>query len=520
MARNHRISSTGGRTLQHLTREQPVIGLSGLREPPRLPARWYVVTEDNSMSLRLVPGAVLCEGDNRELVASPEDAAHAARFDIVDGELWVSALAGRVTADETPVQPIAHLVPGTRLVVGACEYVISDSLTEMTGPVPVLVNEAFPLIDQPSPREGMRLFYDEPSEIEEIIITEPAARPHLVAARERNTGQFPTSTVPDAKVPAATTTAPVAPPMAPTQFFRTPTLTTARSKAKSRTPTTRLMLLALLAATAFAAYSLVDHDQVFNWWKAFLEQRTSTPAAVSSPAAQREPFEMIRVAPEPSMVSGSERPQDAAGDIEEVIETASDPRFDELTTYAWLRDINDSNHERFLSLAASLLSSRNTPPLDDHVEYYAGRLASLNDRDRLESYVRGFGNVFSGHAEYRGAISRLEERLLTLQTHAEQLAEMNRKAARYFAESAYTLPPKQNVVAVAKGMLNLDEKNPDALHWITRTADLMVSQADEVARQGDTFSARSLLEDVLAFAPTHAGANRLWLSLSETESDS
>lgn len=513
MARIHR---NGGRTLHYPTREAPIVGLPGSRTAAPVAARWYVETEDASLSLRLVPGAVLCEGFDGELVASVDEAEHAARFDIVDGELWVTCVAGQIFVDREPIARIAHLHAGNHLRVGTTLYVISNTLTELTGPVPMLVREAFPAAATPArvdkankPAAGMRLFYEEPLEVEEITITEPAARPHLVAARDRRTSSFPTSTVPDAQVPPQGAVAQAANPlpMAATQFFRTPTLRVARSKAKSRLPATALMVLGLLAAGAFAAYNFLDHGVVERWVEQTRDRLLSAvspqPQSPTLAAEPRQPFEMI-MAQAPAAVAADE-PVDGL---------ASDPRFDELTTYAWLRDINQENHERFLTLAESLLASENTPPLLEHVRYYASRLAVLEQRDVLAGYTRAFGDVFIVDPQYRDVIAMLEGRLLTLNTHANQLARMNADAARYFEQDALTLPPKANVVAVARNMLSLDSQNKDALTWITRTADILVERASDKASTGDTFAARNLVEDVLAFAPAHPRANAMWLALS------
>ncbi len=519
MARIHR---NGGRTLHYPTREAPIVGMPGSQKAAPPATRWYVETEDASLSLRLVPGAVLCEGFDGELVASVDEAEHAARFDVVDGELWVTCVAGSIYVDKEPIARIAHLHAGNHLRVGTTLYVISNTLTELTGPVPMLVREAFPAAAPPAradkasrPDAGMRLFYEEPLEVEEITITEPAARPHLVAARDRRTGTFPKSTVPDAAVPEQGAIAPAAhpTPMGATQFFKTPTLRVARSKAKSRLPATALMILGLLAACAFAAYNFLDHGVVEQWVEEARDRLLSVagPQLAPPPSAEepRQPFEMIM----------AEAPPETAAE-EPAAAIASDPRFDELTTYAWLRDINQGNHERFLTLAASLLASENTPPMLEHVRYYASRLAALEQRDVLAGYTRAFGDVFIVDPQYRGIIATLEQRLLTLNKHANQLARMNADAARYFEQDALTLPPKANVVAVARNMLSLDGQNKEALNWITRTADVLVERASDKASAGDTFAARNLVEDVLAFAPAHPRANAMWLELANQHSGS
>ncbi len=474
------------------------------------------------MSLRLVPGAVLCEGFEGELVASVEEAEHAARFDIVDGELWVSCVAGRVIANGVEVPKLARLLPGMPLSVGSTTYLICDSLTEVTGPVPVLVNEAFPLVDQPTPGEAGKLFYEEPMEIEEITITEPVARPHLIAARDRRTGSFPASTVPaEVPPPADEFSAPVARNYTSpgvTQFFRTPTLRIARSQAKSRLPATALMLVGLFAAIGFAAYHLIDRSAFLAWVE---EQRASFQAEGQVEAtAEAEPFEMIIVdQPQTLQVTPTvSAPSSTATDNTTTGVHAVE--FNELTTYAWLRNVNADNHQRFLNLAESLLATDVAADLEEHVTYYASRLAQLNDRSQLEDLTRSFGAVFAGRGEYRGTIADLENRLVALNTHSSKLRAMNEEAARYFEQNALTLPPGNNVVSTAQNMLLLDKHNSDAVRWITRTADLMVQKADTAATSGNTFEARNLIEDVLAFAPDHARANALWLQLAAEQSDS
>ena len=71
------------------------------------------------MSLRLVPGAVLCEGFDGNLVTCVEEAAHAARFDIVDEELWVTCVAGQIAA-----AIVLSITPTLLLALYAQKYLV------------------------------------------------------------------------------------------------------------------------------------------------------------------------------------------------------------------------------------------------------------------------------------------------------------------------------------------------------------------------------------------------------------
>lgn len=77
-------------------------------------------------------------------------------------------------------------------------------------------------------------------------------------------------------------------------------------------------------------------------------------------------------------------------------------------------------------------------------------------------------------------------------------------------------PPDRNAVDVLSELLYDDPENTEALRLMQRCADTLVTDAQRALFRGDEFTARNLVEEVLAFHPTHGDANELWRRLTDS----
>lgn len=87
-------------------------------------------------------------------------------------------------------------------------------------------------------------------------------------------------------------------------------------------------------------------------------------------------------------------------------------------------------------------------------------------------------------------------------------------ARRLLEEGAVIAPPERNAVDVVSEVLYDDPTNDDALRLMQRCADTLVDDAQRALFRGDEFGARNLVEEVLAFHPSHEGAKALWQRLT------
>ena len=164
--------------------QKPVRPVAAFVEEPA----WFLISEDRSLSLRLVSGAILCEGADGELVTAPEQASHAARFDVVEDELWLSCLTGRIRADGRLVTQHHRIFAGVQLQIGHTRYFIAGEINDSVPDVPLLENQLAPgetRLPRPSQRH-IPVFYSGPLEVEEIIITESVEFPPPTGARLRS----------------------------------------------------------------------------------------------------------------------------------------------------------------------------------------------------------------------------------------------------------------------------------------------------------------------------------------------
>jgi len=89
-------------------------------------------------------------------------------------------------------------------------------------------------------------------------------------------------------------------------------------------------------------------------------------------------------------------------------------------------------------------------------------------------------------------------------------------ARRLLEQEDVITPPGRNAVEVLSEVLYDDPDNEEALQLMQRCADTLVADAQRALFRGDEFAARNLVEDVLAFHPTHGDANALWRRLTGT----
>ena len=691
----------------------------------RATAQWYVITEDQDMSLRLVSGAVLCEGFDGEFAVSVEDAAHAARFDIVDNELWLTCLAGEITADRQRIMHHARLLSGTRLQIGSMEFRVSDSLSEIPEPRPHVASreghrhidpeiearkararalaerrankaaakksanatapnaptaqsaQNAPIEPSPTAREQVpepaarqaanagagnepkaapsaggapidpdatlivdRSALQEAQREAEAMLdrTKPAERPQRPQARPRqapspqaqspqaqpqrersqqqaaqasanetpaaSTNNRPPAADPDATQlvrphqrrapqpeeriaaqhqppqPAPATSEPATPsldtletelateptleieplrhttlhdgvkvfyeePIEQIEFTRAssrphlqasrdtgfteeierqatqellqtmpvetlaPVIEEARErKARSRRTTRArmsglLVTLLVLSALGFAGYLAWQDEDLRAAALALL------PTESAEPNAPVEPRDVTNPTVAPAETEGT--PVEPA---EREAPIMRDTRAEDLQTLTWIRPLTPDNHESVLLLAQSLLMENRAADVNDHLAHYADRLTEELTTADLRTYTESFRSELGGNSVAAPLLQKLDTRLTQITANARRLDALNEQAAVQFAQGAYNLPPDNNVVSTARSMLAIDSNNAQARNWLRQTADVMVARAEAADASGDTFAARNLLEDVLAFYPNHQAGRALFQRLN------
>lgn len=342
--------------------------------------QWYVISEDRSLSLRVVSGAILCEGEDGELVVSAEHAAHAARFDVIDDALWLSCLSGRIRADGRPVTSHHRLSAGAQIHIGSTRYFVAGEINEEAPDVPLLDNAMAPgdsRLPKPS-RRHIPVFYSGPLEIEEIIITESAS----------TAGSGDESDSASAK-PARSST-----PATPTRPAPD------RNPGNHRGRLTSLLVAGLLASATFAGWQVIS-----------TAEGRRILAAV-------DPIGPVSAdVPHPAMVLPAPAAPSRPIEIDE-----DDPVIVELAWLAWAEDINESNHADFVATAGSLDPVVLTGVVREHVDHYARRLLTdVTDADRLEGLVLSLGPVLAPHPVYRGTLATLEKRIAELARSPDRL---------------------------------------------------------------------------------------------------
>lgn len=358
--------------VQQVKREPP---LQRNSEEPRRP-QWFLISEDHSLSLRLVSGAVLCEGDDGELVVSAQDAAHAARFDIIEDELWLSCVSGKVRADGQLIAHHRRVESGAQLQIGITRYFVADAINEVMPEIPVLQNR-LDATDTRLPKPGDRhfpVFYEGPLEIEEIIISEAVS---LDATSDDATSR-PTEPIQPT------------PPLSTSELRSTPP-TPARSTGIGRNRLlTAPAIIGLGAALVYASYQVATHDTLSN-----LVAKVTLTA----------PDQALKA------VDSSQR-SDSTNAV--LPNEANDSVQTEFAHLAWVDAISTTHHERILTLIQTLGPRSLEPENRAALEHYTKRLLEINDPDQLELLVMSFGRAVSNQPEWRDLLTRLETRVIDL----------------------------------------------------------------------------------------------------------
>lgn len=354
------------------------------REPPRQrnseepkSPQWFLISEDHSLSLRLVSGAVLCEADDGELVVSAQDAAHAARFDIIEDELWLSCVSGKVRADGQLIAHHRRVESGTQLQIGITRYFVADAINEVMPEIPVLQNR-LDATDTRLPKPGGRrfpVFYEGPLEIEEIIISEAVS----LDAMSDDTTSRPTE--------------PIQPnsPLSTSELRSSTPPTAARSTGIGRNRLlTAPAIIGLGAALVYASYQVATHDTLSNL---VAEVRLTAPDQALKDADS----------PQRSDATNAVLPNEANDSIQT-----------EFAHLAWVDAISTIHHERILTLIQTLGPRSLEPENRAALEHYAERLLEINDPDQLELLVLSFGRAVSNQPEWRDLLARLETRVIDL----------------------------------------------------------------------------------------------------------
>ena len=367
--------------VQQVKRESPLHRKS---QEPKSP-QWFLISEDHSLSLRLVSGAILCEGDDGELVVSAQDAAHAARFDIIEDELWLSCMSGMVRADGHLIAHHRRVESGAQLQIGITRYFVADAINEVMPDIPVLQNRLEPS-DTRLPKPVGRhfpVFYEGPLEVEEIIISEAIS---LDALRDDD---------------APTPPEPAQPFPSPANELRQSLPTSARSTGIGRNRfLTTPAIIGLGAALAYAGYQIAGY-QIAGYPITARDSVINLVAGLTQAGQDRVPNEVDTV--------------QRAGSTSSTIATREDDSIQtEFAHLAWVDDITTTNHERILALSKSLGARLSEPENRAALERYTERLLAISDPDRLELLVLSFGDALSNQPQWRDLLGRLETRVIDL----------------------------------------------------------------------------------------------------------
>lgn len=372
--------------MQQVKRESPFKRKS---QEPKSP-QWFLISEDHSLSLRLVSGAILCEGDNGELVVSAHDAAHAARFDIIEDELWLSCMSGMVRADGHLIAHHRRVESGAQLQIGITRYFVGDAINEVMPDIPVLQNRLEPS-DTRLPKPGGRhfpVFYEGPLEVEEIIISEAVSMDALS----------------DDDPP--TPSEPVHPPPSPANELRQSPTTPARSTGIGRNRfLTTPAIIGLGAALAYAGYQIAGHqitgDRIADYRTTVRDSVSNLVAGLTQPGQEHVEHEADNV-------------QRAGSTSSTIATTADDSIQTEFAHLAWVDEITTTNHGRILALSKTLGARLSEPQNRAALERYTERLLAISDPDRLELLVLSFGETLSSQPQWRDLLGRLETRVIDL----------------------------------------------------------------------------------------------------------
>jgi len=342
-------------------------------------SQWYLISEDGGLSLRIVSGAILCEGENGELIVSPDHAAHAARFDIIEDELWLSCLAGRLRADGRVVTQHHHITSGVQLHIGRTRYFVASEINEAAPDVPLLAQAMQPgdtRLPKPSQRH-IPVFYSGPLEIEEIVITESAE----VISPADEAAPAPTRPV------APQATRGTTPQQASSGAIRN---NPGKSGQPSRGKMTVLLLAGLGASIAFASWQVISRPEGRTWL-----------AAIDS--AVRDVLPEQRELLQPSAEEARTGPE-------------ADPVVvDDLAWLVWTQGISEENHAAVMSRLSALDGAIPTDAVRTHIDHYANRLIEeIHDVEHLEPMVMSLGPLLAPHPAYRAILATLENRLLEL----------------------------------------------------------------------------------------------------------
>ena len=94
-----------------------------------------------------------------------------------------------------------------------------------------------------------------------------------------------------------------------------------------------------------------------------------------------------------------------------------------------------------------------------------------------------------------------------------RLSSLEQRLERQLRDGYLTLPADNNAVATARLILQLDPGNASAMDAMSDSAQRLLSAALEAQASGLDYEARNLIEEILAFHPTHAGALQAWAEI-------
>lgn len=340
--------------------------------------QWYLISEDRSLCLRIVSGAVVCEGEDGELVISADNAAHSARFDISDDLLWLSCLTGHIRADGRVVAQPLRLESGVQLHMGRTRYFIAEEINEPAPEVPVL-DSPLASNDTRLPKPSQRhipVFYSGPLQVEEILITETAEV--LNSDPSKRTADPDLHDSSKASQPSRA------------------------SHARRQGPAQHNNLPAILLTAGLLTSGLLTSD--------LLKSGGTAPLLVSGHV-----FETQSDADVAQRISADYVSPPAIATAVPLHDSDSDAVVVDLTHLAWADQISPENHRRLIELTRQLEQHIRTQTIREAIDHYARRLIrEVTSATDLESMLAMIGPVLAPYTEYRPTLAALEQRIVDL----------------------------------------------------------------------------------------------------------
>lgn len=479
-------------------------------DPTSTPRQWYACADELELALRIAPGAMFGENADGELVLVPDEAVHAAGFDIIGEQLWLNPIAGTVTVDDRPAQAAELMQAGARIEIGDVRFRVSQGISDVDNQ-PAAAGKPDDTVQlPPSIDQSTR-----PRLVEPLEIVDQATGRNLDLTidrtRDRNaeitriirvaetTHRTPSQAAHAAQGHVAHTT------------VRVSTRLKSQTKRIYQSTAVRVVsagvaaTIGLLLAGAYAGrYLELGNDAepgVIAGSTAGMVQTQSQPGIVLAtvPASSQHP----------QSPTGFQSTPPVTGYTSTLSATADSPegQISDLITLVQAAEVTVPNNDRVLSLVAALQPTPHRLKAMTYLRLWKIRLLETTNLTELEQMA----DTFRAIAEIGDLRVALDERTQTL----AQLKALNKQARDLYIAGDLHVPGANSVVSVASEMLTLDPTSRDALTWQRRAADALVIEARDLIANNREYEARNLVEEILDFNPNHPNAVELWNVLVE-----